>query len=430
MLVRFEWQAVDCFQCGDKVMTPKLDLAFVRSQFPAFKEPSLAGQAFFDNAGGSYACQSVIDHLDQYYRETKLQPYHLHPAAQKAGAQMDLAHERLASYLNVKASEVHLGPSTSQNTYVLAQAFGKILKAGDEVIVTNQDHEANIGVWRALESRGIVIKEWQVDTQTGSLDINDLETLFTEQTKLLAFTHCSNIVAEINPVAEICALAKAAGVATLVDGVSFAGHGLPDVNALDADIYLLSLYKAYGTHLGVMVIRDAMADKLGNQAHYFNKAYRQKWFVPAGPDHAQVAASRGVLDYFDALHDHHFDTTGSVIEKVQRVRGLLHDAEQGLLVKLLRFVDQHPKLILLGTADPSKRAATVAIIPKGQTPQELAQKLVDQGIICGAGHFYAVRLLEAMGVDAATGVVRLSFVHYTNAEEIDQLIEALDKALS
>ncbi|WP_137170174.1 aminotransferase class V-fold PLP-dependent enzyme [Marinomonas sp. FW-1] len=411
-------------------MAPSLDLAFVRSQFPAFKEPSLAGQAFFDNAGGSYACQAVIDHLGQYYRETKLQPYHLHPAAQKAGAQMDLAYERLASYLNVDTSEVHLGPSTSQNTYVLAQAFGKILKAGDEVVVTNQDHEANIGVWRALESRGVVIKEWQVDAKTGSLDTDALESLLSERTKLLAFTHCSNIVAEVNPVAEICARAKAANVTTVVDGVSFAGHGLPDVDALGADIYLFSLYKAYGTHLGAMVIRDAVADKLGNQAHYFNNAYRQKWFVPAGPDHAQVAASRGVLDYFDALHDHHFDETNSVSEKAQRVRALMHEAEQSLLATLLRYVDHHPKLRLLGTADPAKKAATVSVIPIGQTPQQFAQKLVDQGIICGAGHFYAVRLLDAMGVDPDTGVVRLSFVHYTSEEEMNQLIEALDKALA
>lgn len=410
-------------------MASLLDLAFVRSQFPAFREPSLSGQAFFDNAGGSYACKAVIDHLDQYYRETKLQPYHLHPAAQKAGAQMDLAHERLASYLNVDASDVHLGPSTSQNTYVLAQAFGKILKEGDEIIVTNQDHEANIGVWRALGARGVVIKEWRVDSKTGSLDMRDLESLFTEKTKLLAFTHCSNVVAEINPVEEICALARAANVATVVDGVSFAGHGLPDVAALGADIYLFSLYKAYGTHLGVMVIRSEMADVLGNQAHYFNQAYRHKWFVPAGPDHAQVAASRGVLDYFDAVYDYHFDEAATVVEKAQCVRDLFHDTEQVLLGRLLNYVVQHPKLTLLGPVDPAKRAATMSIIPKGQTPQELAQKLVDQGIICGAGHFYAVRLLEAMGVDSNTGVVRLSFVHYTQPEEIEQLIEALEVAL-
>jgi selenocysteine lyase/cysteine desulfurase len=214
-----------------------------------------------------------------------------------------------------------------------------------------------------------------------------------------------------------------------VDGVSFAGHGLPDVAALGADIYLFSLYKAYGTHLGVMVIRSEMADVLGNQAHYFNQAYRHKWFVPAGPDHAQVAASRGVLDYFDAVYDYHFDEAATVVEKAQCVRDLFHDTEQVLLGRLLDYVVQHPKLTLLGPVDPAKRAATVSIIPKGQTPQELAQKLVDQGIICGAGHFYAVRLLEAMGVDSNTGVVRLSFVHYTQREEIEQLIEALEVAL-
>lgn len=411
-------------------MAAKLDLAFVRSHFPAFKEPSLSGQAFFDNAGGSYACQAVIDHLDQYYRETKLQPYHLHPASQKAGAQMDLSHERLASYLNVDASEVHLGPSSSQNTYVLAQAFGKVLVAGDEIIVTNQDHEANIGVWRALEKKGLVIKEWQVDPATGSLNIADLKGLFSKRTALLVFTHCSNVVAEINPVAEICQLARAANVATVVDGVSYAGHGLPDVDALGADIYLLSLYKAYGPHLGVMVIRHAMAETLGNQSHYFNNAYRHKWFVPAGPDHAQVSASRGVLDYLDALHDHHFAPTTSAQEKSQRVRRLMLDAEQALLSRLIEFVDQHPKLRLIGPNDATKRAATVSIIPLGQTPQELAKKLVEQGIICGAGHFYAVRLLEAMGIDPNTGVLRLSFVHYTQTEEIDQLITALEKALA
>ncbi|MBJ7554827.1 aminotransferase class V-fold PLP-dependent enzyme [Marinomonas spartinae] len=408
---------------------PSLDLEFVRAQFPAFQESSLAGQAFFDNAGGSYACQAVIDHLNQYYRQTKLQPYHLHPASQKAGAQMDEAYQRLASFLNVATDELHLGPSTSQNTYVLAQAFAKILGEGDEIIVTNQDHEANIGVWHRLEAHGLVIKEWQVNPDTGLLDIADLPDLLSERTKLLAFTHCSNVVAHINPVKAICDQAREAGVWTVVDGVSYAGHGLPDVSALGADIYLFSLYKTFGPHLGAMVIRSEMAEKLGNQGHYFNSALKNKWFVPAGPDHAQVAASRGVVDYFEALHDHHFSTTGTLSEKAQRVRDLLHAHEHALLARLLSYVSLHPKLALVGPLDPDKRAATVSVIPVGQTPQALAQKLVDQGIICGAGHFYAVRLLEAMKVDPNTGVVRLSFVHYTQADEVEKVIQALEQAL-
>ncbi|SBS30954.1 putative cysteine desulfurase [Marinomonas aquimarina] len=406
-----------------------LDLQFVRSQFPAFDEPSLAGQAFFDNAGGSYACLPVIVQLNRYYHQNKIQPYHLHPVSQEAGRQMDESHDRLAGYLNVLPEEVHLGPSTSQNTYVLAQAFAHVLQAGDEIIVTNQDHEANIGVWRRLAERGIVIKEWRVDPITGELDSSELDTLFSDKTKLLAFTHSSNVVAHINPVKDICAKAKAAGVWTLVDGVAYAGHGFPDVKDLGADIYLFSLYKAFGPHQGVMVIRQDVALKLGNQGHFFNGEYRHKWFVPAGPDHAQVAAARGVVDYFDRLHDHHFDASKDISVRASHVRKLLQDADAALLPQLLDYVSEHPKLTLVGPSDFTKRCATVSMLATEQTPQELAAKLVKQGIICGAGHFYAVRLLEALGVDPNTGVLRLSFVHYTSREDMTQLLEALDKAL-
>ncbi|CUB03642.1 aminotransferase class V-fold PLP-dependent enzyme [Marinomonas fungiae] len=406
-----------------------LDLQFVRSQFPAFDEPTLAGQAFFDNAGGSYACLPVIVHLNRYYHQNKIQPYHLHPVSQDAGRQMDESHDRLSGYLNVLPEEVHLGPSTSQNTYVLAQAFAHVLQAGDEIIVTNQDHEANIGVWRRLQERGISIKEWRVDTVTGQLDPKELDTLFSEKTKLLAFTHCSNVVAYINPVKEICAKAKAAGVWTVVDGVAYAGHGFPDVKDLGADIYLFSLYKAFGPHLGLMVVRQEMALILGNQGHYFNGEYRHKWFVPAGPDHAQVAAARGVIDYFDRLHDHHFERSKDISARAGNVRKLLQDADAALLPQLLDYVSQHPKLTLVGPSDFRKRTATVSLLGTEQTPQELATKLVKQGIICGAGNFYAVRLLEALGVDPKTGVLRLSFVHYTSQEDMKQLLEALDKAL-
>ncbi len=410
-------------------MTVSLDLNFVRAQFPAFAEPSLSGQAFFENAGGSYVCKQVISHLDTYYRQTKVQPYGLYPVSKLAGELMDLSHQRLAEYLNVSSDEVHLGPSTSQNTYVLACAFTRLLKPGDEIIVTNQDHEANSGVWRRLAEQGVVIKEWQVDAQSGVLDPAQLDQLLNDKTRLLMFPHCSNIVAHINPVSEICAKAKAAGVTTVVDGVSYAGHGFPDIDALGTDIYLFSLYKTYGPHQGVMAIRSATAQRLGNQAHYFNGDSIHKWFVPAGPDHAQVAASRGVAEYFDTLHDHHFAATDSHVIKAQRVRDLMHSAEVGLLQQMLDYLSQHKSLRLLGPADAQQRAATVSIVPRGQTPQALAQQLADSDIMCGAGHFYAVRLLQALGVNPDSGVLRLSFVHYSSQSDIDKLINALDRLL-
>ena len=410
-------------------MANTLDIDFVRQQFPAFQEASLAGQAFFDNAGGSYACRQVIARLDQYYRQTKLQPYGTHPASHAAGLAMDNAHERLAEYLGVASQEVHLGPSTSQNTYVLAQAFAKRLHPGDEIIVTNQDHEANSGVWRRLESLGVVVKEWQVDPATGQLHVAALKPLLSERTRVVAFTHCSNILGEINPVAEICAMAQAAGARTVVDGVSYAGHGFVDVPKLGADIYLFSLYKTFGPHQGLMVIRQDTAEFLGNQAHYFNDAFIHKWFVPAGPDHAQVAASAGVVDYFDALYKHHFSSGHEEQKKSALVANLLRSAELNPLQRLLDFCKHDPRVRLLGPSNAAKRAATVSLVPQNRSPRDVAQRLADQGIISGAGHFYAVRLLQAMGVAPEAGVLRLSFVHYTRAEEMTQLLQALDRVL-
>jgi len=408
-----------------------LDLNFVRQQFPAFSEPSLSGTAFFENAGGAYMCQQVMQRLDSYYRKTKVQPYHPYPQAQTAGQQMDDAYVEFANWLNVSAEEVYFGPSTTQNTYVLANAMQGWLSAGDEIIVTNQDHEANSGVWRYLENRGMKITQWSVDAQTGSLSLKALEALFSDKTKLLVFPHCSNILGEINPVAQICQLAKDRGVRTLVDGVSYAGHGLPDVKALNVDIYLFSLYKVYGTHQGVMVVRSEMDQLLHNQGHYFNSHLREKRLTPAGPDHAQIAAATGVCDYFDALYKHHFADvqTASSSAKATAVHQLLVEAEQKVLAPLLDFFQQHPSIRIIGPNSPENRAPTVAIIVQGQSSMSLAKALGEVGIMCGAGHFYSVRLLEALGIDTEDGVLRFSLVHYTSTADVQQLIDSLSQLI-
>src|SRR3954469_15300734 len=144
-------------------MKSRLDLSFVRAQFPAFAEPSLAPFAHFENAGGSFACRQVIDGLDGFYRRTKVQPYYVFEPSATAGAQMDRARQRLSGWLGIGLEELHLGPSTSQNTYVMANAFRRILQPGDEIVVTNQDHEANVGAWTTLQQEGVVVRTWEVD---------------------------------------------------------------------------------------------------------------------------------------------------------------------------------------------------------------------------------------------------------------------------
>ncbi len=406
----------------------KLDLDYVRAQFPAFAEPSLARQAFFENAGGSYTCKPVIDRLYRFYTQRKVQPYGPYAASTAGGAEMDEARTRMAAILGVDTQELSFGPSTTQNTYVLAQAFGQMMQPGEAVIVTNQDHEANTGPWRRLADRGIEIREWQIDPETGHLDPADLENLLDDNVRLVCFPHCSNVVGEVNPVTEITALAHAAGAFVCVDGVSYAPHGFVDVGALGPDIYLFSAYKTFGPHQGLMVIRRALAELLPNQGHFFNAGSLYKRFTPAGPDHAQIAASAGMADYIDGLYAHHIGGNADATVRGVAAHDLMRNAETQLLQQLLDAVKSRNSVRLIGPDKAEGRAPTVALALSG-SGAAAAEELAKHGIMAGGGDFYAVRALEAMGVDPEKGVLRLSFTHYTSQAEMDQLLNALDTVL-
>ena len=408
----------------------QLDLNFVRSQFPAFESPVLSGHSFFENAGGSYPCRQVVDRLHRFYLDRKVQPYGPYPGAQAGGAEMDEARTRLAALMGVAGPQVSFGPSTSANTFVLAQAVRVWLRgANAAIVVTNQDHEANSGVWRRLADEGIEVREWQVDPQTGSLDPAGLAALLADgRVRLVCFPHCSNVVAEINDVAAISAMAKAAGARVVVDGVSYAPHGLPDFAALGCDVYLFSAYKTYGPHQGIMVIAEDFGADLPAQGHYFNAGSLYKRFTPAGPDHAQIAACAGMADYIDALHAHHFGTETNAVARNRAVHDLMRAQEVAVIAPLLDYLAARNDLRLIGPRRAQDRAPTVAVA-LDRAAEPISEALGREGIACWAGDFYAVRPLTAMGVDLGRGVLRMSSVHYTSAEDVSRLISALDRVL-
>lgn len=405
-----------------------LDTAWVRAQFPAFAEPSLEGQAFFENAGGSYTCQQVIDRLFRFYTQRKVQPYAHYEASMLGGQEMDEARTRMAAILGVEGDELSFGPSTTQNTYVLAQAFGQMMQPGEAIIVTNQDHEANTGPWRRLADRGIEVREWCIDPDTGHLDTADLENLLDDKVRLVCFPHCSNVVGQVNPVTEITALAHAAGAFVCVDGVSYAPHGFADIGALGPDIYLFSAYKTFGPHQGLMVIRRALGELLPNQGHVFNGGSLYKRFTPAGPDHAQIAACAGMADYIDAAYAHHVGGDDGPAARGAAVHNLMRAHESELLQPLLDGVKSRNSVRLIGPSVATDRAPTVALA-LNRPGEDVARDLVKHGIMAGGGDFYAGRALGAMGVDETKGVLRLSFTHYTTRAEVDQLLSALDEVL-
>ncbi|ANT58969.1 nitrogen fixation protein NifS [Salipiger sp. CCB-MM3] len=398
-----------------------LDVDFTRAQFPAFAEPSLRDLAFFENAGGSYTCGAVIDRLTRFYHQRKMQPYGPYAPAEAGGAEMDEARSRMAALLGVETEELSFGPSTSANTFVLANAFRRFLKPGEAIIVTDQDHEANSGPWRRLAEEGIEVREWRMDPETGHLDPAALADLLDEKVRLVCFPHCSNVVGEINSVAEICTMIHAAGAYACVDGVSYAPHGFPDVGALGADIYLFSAYKTYGPHQGLMVIRRALGEALPNQGHFFNAGTLYKRFTPAGPDHAQVAACAGMADYIDAQAAHHGTDARGVAD-------MMRAQEVALTAPLLDYLSGRNSVRLLGPSDAERRAPTVAL-EHARPAAELNEALAARGIMAGGGDFYAVRALQAQSVDPEKGVLRLSFTHYTSEAEIAKLIAALDEVL-
>ena len=404
-----------------------LDPDLIRAEFPAFAQPNLDGWAFFENAGGSYTSRQVVDRLTGYYTTHKVQPYGFYPASREAGQLMDGGYRRMAQALNVSHDWIHFGPSTSANTYVLANAFAGWLKPGDAIVVTDQDHEANTGVWRKLAERGIVVREWKVDRDTGHLNPASLDALLDSHARAVCFPHASNIVGEINPVAEIAAKAKSFGAVTVVDGVSYAPHGLPDLLELGCDVYLFSAYKVYGPHQGVMAIRPSLASELPNQGHFFNDTQPRKRLTPAGPDHAQIAASAGIVDYLERVAELAGDRAEGRTP-FQRAHAAMRAQEVALLAPLLDFARSRNNVRLIGPADAERRAPTVALATT-ELPVSIADRLSRHKIMAAGGNFYAWRLCEALGINPGHGVLRVSFTHYTTPAEVTRLIEALDAEL-
>jgi len=410
-----------------------LDLGFVRSQYPVFQNPETAQWAFFENAGGSYVPHQVIERLNYFFKYTKVQPYGLFASSVAAGQAMEAAYRCVAELLNTDPDQLTFGPSTTMNFYVLAQAIRPDLRAGDEIVVTNQDHEANIGCWRRLSEFGIVIKEWRIDPQSGELNIEDLKDLVSSRTRLVCFTLCSNIVGTINDVRAIRKIAHDAGALAVADGVSFAPHRLIAINDLEVDLYLFSTYKTFGTHIGVMWGRKNVLAKLECQGHYFNADKPHYRLNPAGPLHAEIAALAGIGEYYDALYEKHFtDLSLSRHERAVKVFDLFAEHESRLANQLLATLKELPGVRIIGQAQAAagRRAATIAFVPAQKKPSAIVKRLAENFIAVRNGHFYARRCIESLGIkDPEEGVIRVSLVHYNTEEEVERLSAALGASL-
>ena len=407
---------------------PHLDLEFVRKQFPAFSTDLGQKIGFLDNAGGSYVAGAVIDRLTDFYTNYKVQPYGANPISNRAGEAMDLGRQTMAELLNVPSDRVTLGASSTQCFNTLAQACAPLVQKGTEVIVSEQDHESNIGGWERLcREQDATLKIWQVNPASGELELGDLEKLLNPKTVLVAVTQSSNIIGTLNPINEIAQRVRQVDARLVVDGVSYAPHYWPNLDELDVDAYVFSTYKTYGTHQGVMVVREDFLDELAPQCHFFNVPYPTKRLDTAGPDHAAIAALAGIGDYFGTLYEHHFggDEKVPLHTKARAMAELMNQHETNLCAYLLENLNELPVRIF-GRTTTAHREANIALTASGISSKALADGLADFDIAAKNGHFYAYRLLEAMGVkDLNDGVLRISLSHYNTLDEVARCVEGL-----
>tara|TARA_A100001011_G_scaffold388248_1_gene467507 strand:- start:1702 stop:2763 length:1062 start_codon:yes stop_codon:yes gene_type:complete len=347
-----------------------------------------------------------------------------------AGENMDKATHLFAKMINAKKNEILIGGSTSINLYVLSNALKKYLSPGDEVIVTNQDHEANISPWRRLKDFGANIIEWKFNLDNHELEIEDLTKLINDKTKIIAVTHCSNIIGSVNNLKKISELAHKNNIIVIGDGVSYAPHGFPNVKELGVDFYTFSLYKTYGPHLALMYGREEILRELPNQNHEFLKGEYPYTLNPGGPNHEELSSLIGIYDYFDNLYKHHFKKEEpSILKKIEKINNLISKHEEEVGNPVLEYINSRNDFKLFGKnkITNKNRAPTIAFVSKEKTSKEIANKLIKNKIATRNDNFYAWRCLKSLGIDTSDGVVRISLVHYNSLSDVEKLLRAFNK---
>lgn len=421
------------------------DIEYVRSRFPAFHDPATARLSFFENAGGTYAPNAVIERLADFMTRTKVQPYGPYHSSREATRAIEQATVKMAEMINADEDEVVVGHSTTMNLYVFSMSLREQFNDGDEIIVTEQDHEANVSPWLRLQSSGVCVRVWRVDQQTGSLSLDDLEALLCDRTRLVCMTHSSNVVGDVNPVRDVADRVHRIGAWLLVDGVSYAPHHAIDVKALGADVYVLSLYKLFGPHLGLMFVDRGLHSLLANQSLEQLPSLYVRYRSAGAPNflrialnpglvnHEECAALLGLVDYFEDLHRHHrLPMTESFNDRVRAVMTLAASHEEVLARQWMGWLNEHDQLGLVGSTstDLNRRSPTWTLRCPGQDPRALALALGDRDVAVQSGGFYAWRCLRGLGVDPERGLLRVSLAHFNSDSEMSNLCNALETVTS
>lgn len=401
---------------------------YIRSMFPGLD----TDWVLLDNAGGSQIAKPVVDRINEHFYTSNVQLDGSYPHSVLAKERHDEAHRKLAEWINAEdPREIILGSSTTLLVRILADNFRRILKDGDEIIVTNCDHEANIGAWRELGNYGFTIREWKLNPETMQLEKDDLEKLLNENTKLVAFTAASNVLGMLNPVREFTRMAHKYGAMVCVDAVAYTPHRQVDVRETDVDFFVFSFYKTYGPHYAMMYGKLNILKALPGFNHFFIKEPPYK-FQPGNYNFEFCHGLSALPDYFtDLAEKHGYTGSDNAGEKLRYIYSLIAKHEEVLSSRVLDYLNSRKDIKIIGRKESSSdiRVPTISFVQKNRDSREITLQTDEKKVAIRWGHFYAYRLIQDLGLEKQNGVVRISLVHYNTLEEADRLIKALDYAL-
>jgi len=404
-------------------------VAWARAQFPALAQQVNGHPAvFFDGPGGTQVPQRVIDAMCDYLVHANANTHGAFSTSRRSDEIIAGAHAAIADLLGCDADEVVFGPNMTTLAFALSHALARQLRAGDEVVVTRLDHDANVAPWQALADRGVVVRSVDIRVEDCTLDMEDLARQINRRTRLVAVGYASNAVGTINDVAEVVRLAHAVGALAFIDAVHYTPHGAIDVRALDCDFLACSPYKFFGPHAGVLYgKREHLARLCPYKVRPAPEELPGRWETGT-QNHEGLAGVRAAIDYLAELgrlcSPRATTRRAALVAAYEAIRHY----ERGLLEPLIAGLRQVPGLTFYGIRDPARfgrRTPTVAIRLVGRTPRELAQFLGARGIFTWHGNYYALNLTERLGVESTGGLLRIGLVHYNTVEEVEQLLGAL-----
>jgi len=407
----------------------KLDLEWVRQQFPSLRQ-TVNGQpaVFFDAPGGTQVPQQVIDAISEYLSKWNANLGGAFLTSQRSDLIVEQAHQAMADFFNCDPDEVVFGANMTTLTFALSRAIGRDLKGGDELLVTCLDHDANVSPWVCLEERGAKVRTADIKPADCTLDMFDLQAKIRRSTRLVAVGWAANAVGTINDVREAVRLAHDVGAVTFIDAVHYAPHGLIDVKAIDTDFLACSSYKFFGPHQGILYGKREQLQRLRPyKLRVCSERLPDRWETGT-QNHECMAGVTAAIEYIAEVGRHHNSEVHTRREAIVAAYVVFQQHERELAAQLISGLLAIPGLTFYGIKDPAKfdqRTPTVAIRMEGYTPRELAERLGERGIFTWDGNYYAINLAERLGVQQSGGMLRIGLAHYNTAEEVERLLTEL-----